>query len=43
MSFLSLVLGACYVKFIEEKELYIRLGHEHEKYGQKTPFLILRF
>jgi protein-S-isoprenylcysteine O-methyltransferase Ste14 len=43
MSFLSLVLGACYVKFIEEKELYIRLGHEHEKHSQKTPFLILRF
>ena len=43
MSFLSLVLGACYVKFIEEKELYIRLGHEHEKHSQKTLFLILRF
>ena len=43
MSFLSLVIGACYVKFIEEKELYIRLGHKHEKYCQKTPFLILRF
>ncbi len=43
MSFLSLVLGICYVKFIEEKELFIRLGHEHEKNSQKTPFLILRF
>jgi protein-S-isoprenylcysteine O-methyltransferase Ste14 len=43
MSFLILVLGTCYVKFIEKKELYIRLGHEHEEYRQKTPFLILRF
>ena len=43
MSLLILVLGNCYVKFFEKKELYIRLGHEHEKYSQKTPFLILRF
>ncbi len=43
MSFLSLVLGTFYVKFIEKKELYIRLGHEHEKHSQKTPSLILRF
>ena len=43
MFFLSLVLGTCYVKFIEKKELYIRLGHKHEKCSQKAPFLILRF
>jgi protein-S-isoprenylcysteine O-methyltransferase Ste14 len=43
MFFLSLVLGVCYVKFIEKKELYIKLGHKHEKCSQKAPFLILRF
>jgi protein-S-isoprenylcysteine O-methyltransferase Ste14 len=40
---LSLILGTCYVKFIEKRDLYIRLGQKHKKCSQKAPFLILRF
>jgi Na+/H+ antiporter NhaB len=40
---LSLIAGTCYVKFIEKRDLYIRLGQEHKKCSQKAPFLILRF
>jgi protein-S-isoprenylcysteine O-methyltransferase Ste14 len=40
---LSLVLGTCYVKFIEKRDLYIRLGQKHKKSSKKGPFLILRF
>ena len=40
---LSLVLVTCYVKFIEKRDLYIRLGQKHKNCSQKAPFLILRF
>ena len=40
MSFLILILGTCYNKFIEEKELRERFGPEYKEYKEKTPFLI---
>ena len=40
MSFLILILGTCYNKFIEEKELWERFGPEYKEYKEKTPFLI---
>lgn len=40
---LSFVLGSCYHKFFEEKELYARFGKEYEEYKAKTPFLIPRW
>ncbi len=43
MSFLILILGTCYSKFIEEKELQMRFGQEYEEYREKTPFLTPRF
>ncbi|MFA6223766.1 MAG: isoprenylcysteine carboxylmethyltransferase family protein [Desulfomonilaceae bacterium] len=43
MSFLILILGTCYSKFIEEKELRKRFGQEYEEYREKTPFLISNF
>ena len=43
MSFLILILGTCYSKFIEEKELQMRFGQEYEEYKEKTPFLISIF
>jgi protein-S-isoprenylcysteine O-methyltransferase Ste14 len=41
--FLSLILGAGYNKFIEEKELEARFGEEYGEYKRRTPFLIPRF
>jgi len=43
MFFLILIVGTCYSKFIEEKELRMRLGLEYEEYKEKTPFLLPRF
>jgi protein-S-isoprenylcysteine O-methyltransferase Ste14 len=43
MFFLSLIIGTCYSKFIEEKELRMRFGQEYEEYKEKTPFLVPRF
>ncbi len=40
---LSLIVGTCYVKFVEKRDLYIRLGQKHKKCGHKAPFLIVRF
>jgi protein-S-isoprenylcysteine O-methyltransferase Ste14 len=43
MSCLILLIGTCYSKFIEEKELRMRFGLEYEEYREKTTFLIPRF
>ncbi|MCX5863395.1 MAG: isoprenylcysteine carboxylmethyltransferase family protein [Deltaproteobacteria bacterium] len=43
MFFLSLIVGTCYNKFIEEKELQRRFGTEYEEYRSKTPFLFPRW
>ena len=40
MFLIGLVLGSCYHKFVEEKELLLRFGQEYEQYRRKTPFLI---
>lgn len=39
MFVLGLLLGSCYHKFIEEKELLRRFGKEYEEYRARTPFL----
>jgi protein-S-isoprenylcysteine O-methyltransferase Ste14 len=43
MSCLILLIGTCYSKFIEEKELRMRFGQEYDEYREKTTFLIPRF
>ena len=43
MSCLILLIGTCYSKFIEEKELRMRFGQAYEEYREKTTFLIPRF
>jgi len=40
MFLIALVLGSCYNKFIEEKELLRAFGQEYEDYRHRTPFLI---
>ena len=40
MLVLTFVFGTCYHKFVEEKELLLRFGHEYEEYKAKTPFLL---
>ena len=42
MSFLGLIIGTVYNKFVEEKELEVRFGQEYQEYKMKTPFLIPR-
>ena len=43
MASLGLILGTCYVKFVEERELRIRFGKEYEEYKNKTPFILCKF
>jgi protein-S-isoprenylcysteine O-methyltransferase Ste14 len=43
MFLLALVIGSCYHKFIEERELQRRFGREYEEYGARTPFLFPKF
>lgn len=40
MLILSFILGTCYHKFVEEKELLLRFGLDYEEYKAKTPFLL---
>ncbi|MFH0824748.1 MAG: isoprenylcysteine carboxylmethyltransferase family protein [Pseudomonadota bacterium] len=40
MVLVVLIIGGCYHKFIEEKELRERFGNEYEEYRKKTPFLL---
>jgi protein-S-isoprenylcysteine O-methyltransferase Ste14 len=40
MLILTFILGTCYHKFVEEKELLLRFGAEYEEYKAKTPFLL---
>ena len=40
MLLLSFILGTCYHKFVEEKELLLRFGREYEEYKARTPFLL---
>ena len=37
---IALIIGSCYNKFYEEKELLRRYGTDYEEYRRKTPFLI---
>ncbi len=34
------IVGSVYHKFVEERELLLRFGHEYETYRNQTPFLI---
>ncbi len=43
MLLLGLVIGSCYIKFIEEKELRLRYGEEYEEYKKSRPFLLPKF
>jgi protein-S-isoprenylcysteine O-methyltransferase Ste14 len=38
----GLLVGTCYHKFVEEKELLMRFGEEYLEYKRRTPFLIPR-
>jgi protein-S-isoprenylcysteine O-methyltransferase Ste14 len=40
MLILTFILGTCYHKFVEEKELLLRFGPEYEEYKARTPFLL---
>ena len=40
ITFIGLIIGSSYHKFIEEKELLIRFGEDYRTYRAKTPFLI---
>jgi protein-S-isoprenylcysteine O-methyltransferase Ste14 len=39
MFLVMMILGSCYLKLVEEKELEERFGKEYEEYREKTPFL----
>ncbi len=43
MLLLGLVIGSCYIKLIEEKELQLRYGLEYEEYKKSRPFLLPKF
>src|SRR5271157_5606912 len=43
MFLLSLIIGSCYMKLIEEKELHLKFGAEYEDYKKNKPFLIPKF
>jgi len=43
MLVLGFVIGGCYHKFIEERELRARFGSEYEEYRKRTPFIIPKF
>jgi protein-S-isoprenylcysteine O-methyltransferase Ste14 len=40
MLVLTFILGTCYHKSVEEKELLLRFGPEYEEYKARTPFLL---
>ncbi len=40
MLLLTLIIGTCYHKLIEEKELQLKFGAEYEDYKKSKPFLI---
>ena len=42
MLLFGFVIGTCYHKFVEEKELLLRFGPEYEEYKARTPFLLPR-
>jgi len=42
MLLFGFVIGTCYHKFVEEKELRFRFGLEYEEYKARTPFLLPR-
>ncbi len=37
---LGFIIGSCYHKLIEEKELTLRFGDDYQRYKENTPFLI---
>ena len=37
------MIGSCYIKLIEEKELQLRYGLEYEEYKKSRPFLLPSF
>jgi protein-S-isoprenylcysteine O-methyltransferase Ste14 len=39
MFLLTLIIGGCYTKLIEEKELQLKFGAEYEEYKKNKPFL----
>jgi protein-S-isoprenylcysteine O-methyltransferase Ste14 len=43
MFLLSLIVGSCYIKLIEEKELQLKFGADYEEYKKNKPFLIPKF
>jgi protein-S-isoprenylcysteine O-methyltransferase Ste14 len=43
MFLLSLIIGSCYIKLIEEKELQLKFGADYEEYKKNKPFLIPKF
>jgi protein-S-isoprenylcysteine O-methyltransferase Ste14 len=43
MFLLAFLIGSCYHKFVEEKELLRRFGSEYEEYRKNTPFLFPKF
>jgi protein-S-isoprenylcysteine O-methyltransferase Ste14 len=43
MFLLSLIIGSCYIKLIEEKELQLKFGAEYEEYRTRTSFLLPKF
>lgn len=38
----AFLVGTCYHKFVEERELFLRFGEEYLEYKRRTPFLIPR-
>ncbi len=43
MLLLTLIIGTCYIKLIEEKELQLKFGAEYEEYKKRTSFLLPKF
>ena len=43
MLLLTLIIGTCYTKLIEEKELQLKFGAEYEEYKRRTSFLLPKF
>jgi protein-S-isoprenylcysteine O-methyltransferase Ste14 len=43
MFLLSLIIGSCYIKLIEEKELQLKFGADYEEYKRRTSFLLPKF
>jgi protein-S-isoprenylcysteine O-methyltransferase Ste14 len=43
MFLLSLIIGSCYIKLIEEKELQLKFGSDYDEYKRRTSFLLPKF